>query len=77
MRQKDGIDSVIAEERFEKKLREMSELPAWKRKRKWNEINARENEFVASHREMNETIEFTRLFQNGWRLENPDGEYQE
>lgn len=77
MRQRDGIASVLEEERFEQKLRKLSMLSAKEKRRKWSAINAQEKLFVSNHRDMNESIDNRRQFELEWRQENPDGEYPE
>lgn len=77
MREKEGLDSILEEEAFERKLQMLSKLPPQHKKRRLSSLNYAEKARAFDHRITNISIENSRQFESEWRRENPDGEYQE
>ena len=77
MREKSGMDSLLEEERFERKLRSLSHLSPEVKKRKLYAVNYNEKTRAFDHRITNISIESRRQFEAEWHRENPDGEFPE
>lgn len=77
MREKEGLDSVLEEEAFKRKLQMLSKLPPKHKKSRLSSLNCAEKTRAFNHRITNISIESRRQFEAEWRKENPDGEYPE
>lgn len=77
MREKEGLDSILEEEAFERKLQMLSKLPLKHKKSRLSSLNCAERTQAFNHRITNISIESKRQFESEWRRENPDGEYHE
>lgn len=64
-------DPIREAEEFEKHLRELSEMPAWMKKREAQKINAREKDFERRHRDMNAQIDQDRAVKQGVKIQTP------
>ena len=77
MRQLEGIAYVIEEEMFERKLRKLSMLNPYSKRQRLRSINSGESVRYQHHINTNRSIEEHKVFEAEWKMENPDGEYQE
>lgn len=77
MKPRDGLDSILEEEAFERKLQKLANLPPKYKKSRLASLNCAERTRAFNHRIANISIESSRQFEAEWRKENPDGEYPE